>query len=100
MLITAIEPRRKGLSALYLDGVFSEELTPVVSENGLSFTIPGIPANANALLIYKATVNGFAPLAPGSEIENVASIGLNDPITVSATVPAIRNGTGTERFIF
>jgi len=77
-----------GPAALYLDGVISEELTPVVSENGLSFTIPGIPANANALLIYKATVNGFAPLAPGSEIENVASIGLNDPITVSATVPA------------
>ena len=74
-----------GPAALFLDGVFSEELTPVVSENGLLFTIPEIPANANALLLFKATVNGFAPLTPGSE--NVASIGQTDPITVSATVP-------------
>ena len=76
-----------GPAALYLNGVFSEELTPAVQEDGVLFTIPEIPAGANALLLYKATVNGFAPLAPGSEIENAATIGQTDPVTVSATVP-------------
>jgi uncharacterized repeat protein (TIGR01451 family) len=71
---------------LYLDGAFSEELTPVVSETGAAFTIPSIPSGASALLIYKATVNGFAPVTEGSEITNTASIG-TEPVTVSATVP-------------
>lgn len=77
-----------GPAALYIDGVFSAELTPAVQEYGILFTIPEIPAGSNALLVYQATVNGFAPLAPGSEIENTASIGTTDPLTVSATVPA------------
>ena len=76
-----------GPAALYLDGVFSEELTPAVQDGGVLFTIPEIPAGSTALLIYKATVNRFAPLAPGSEIENTASIGAADPLTASATVP-------------
>lgn len=77
-----------GPAALYVDGVFSSALTPTVQENGVLFTIPEIPAGSNALLVYQATVNGFAPLTPGSEIENTASIGTTDPQTVSATVPA------------
>ncbi len=76
-----------GPAALFIDGVFSEELTPTVSEDGVRFTIPSIPASAAALLLYKATVNGFAPLTPGSEITNTASIGQTDPLTVSASVP-------------
>ncbi len=76
-----------GPAALYLDGVFSAELTPAVQEGGVLFTIPEIPAGSNALLLYKATVNGFAPLLSGSEIVNTASIGTTDPLTVSATVP-------------
>jgi uncharacterized repeat protein (TIGR01451 family) len=76
-----------GPAALYIDGVFSTELTPALQENGVLFTIPEIPAGSSALLLYKATVNGFAPLAPGSEIKNVASIGAADPVTVSASVP-------------
>lgn len=76
-----------GPTALYIDGVFSAELTPAVQDNGVLFTIPEIPAGSNALLLYKASVNGFAPLTPGSEIENTASIGANDSLTVSATVP-------------
>ena len=77
-----------GPAALYVDGVFSAELTPAVQDEGVLFTIPSIPAGSNALLLYKATVNSFAQLSPGSEIENTASVGTNDPITVSATVPA------------
>ena len=76
-----------GPAALYIDGAFSAELTPAVQDGGVLFTIPEIPAGSNALLVYQATVNSFAPLAPGSEIENTASIGTTDPLTVSATVP-------------
>ena len=76
-----------GPAVLYIDGVFSSSLTPVVQEGGVLFTIPEIPAGSNALLLYQATVNGSAPLTPGSEIENTASIGMTDPLTVSATVP-------------
>ena len=76
-----------GPAALYIDGAFSAELTPAVQNSGVLFTIPEIPAGSNALLVYQATVNGFAPLAPGSVIENTASIGTTDPLTVSVTVP-------------
>ncbi|MBR0508166.1 MAG: DUF11 domain-containing protein [Clostridia bacterium] len=75
-----------GAAMLYLDGVFSEALSPVVTEAGATFTIPSIPAGASALLIYQAAVNGFAPMTQGSEITNTAEIG-TDPVTVSATVP-------------
>lgn len=77
-----------GNAALYVNGVFSEELTPVEAEPGVQFTIPSIPAGANALLIYQATVNGFAPLAAGSEITNTVSVGDTEPLTASASVPA------------
>jgi uncharacterized repeat protein (TIGR01451 family) len=78
-----------GPAALYLDGVFSEMLTPATEASGVTFTIPSIPAGSNALIVYQARVNGFAPLEDGSEIANTASIetGAGDPITAQATVP-------------
>lgn len=72
-----------GPAALYLDGVFSATLTPVVSETGVTFTIPEIPAGTNALIVYQARVNGFAPLETGSEITNTVTVGDQ---TASATV--------------
>lgn len=76
-----------GPAALYIDGVFSTELTPAPQEDGVLFTIPEIPAGSSALLLYKATVNGFAPLTPGSVIENTATVGETDPVTVTTSVP-------------
>lgn len=76
-----------GHAALYVNGTFSEELTPATVPEGVQFTIPSVPADTDALLVYQATVNGFAPLDAGSEITNTASIGETDPLTVSATVP-------------
>lgn len=76
-----------GHATLYVDGTFSEELTPATVPGGIQFTIPSVPAGADALLVYQATVNAFAPLEAGSEITNTASIGANEPLTVSATVP-------------
>ena len=77
-----------GNATLYVNGTFSEALTPTPVENGIQFTIPSVPAGADALLIYQAGVNGFAPLEAGSEITNTASIEGTEPLTVSATVPA------------
>ena len=76
-----------GNATLFIDGVFSEELTPTPVPEGIRFTIPSVPANANALLIYQATANAYAPLAVGSEITNTATVGETEPLTVSATVP-------------
>ena len=76
-----------GPAELYLNGVFSETLTPVPSDEGVTFTIPALPAGANALLLYKARVNGFAPLAVGSTITNTVSLAAPDALTASAEVP-------------
>ena len=64
--------------------------TPTVTDEN-PFTVTGInvPANSNALIIYEADVNGFAPLASGSVITNEAVIsgaGLTNDITVTETV--------------
>ena len=76
-----------GPAELFIDGVFSETLTPDLSEAGVTFTIPALPAGANALLIYKAQVNEYAPLDAGSEIINTVSVEASEPLTASATVP-------------
>ena len=78
-----------GPAALYIDGVYSAVLTPAVGEGGVTFTIPSLPAGSNALIVFQAQVNGYAPLDEGSEITNTASIqsGTGDPLTASASVP-------------
>ncbi len=76
-----------GPAELFLDGVFSETLTPQLTDAGVVFTIPGIPAGSNALLLYKARVNEYAPLDAGSEITNTVSADACEPLTASATVP-------------
>lgn len=57
----------------YLDGVLQP--TPTVSA-GAPLVISGIslPAGGNAILVYRATVNEFAPLAAGAFITNTATI--------------------------
>lgn len=74
-------------ATLYVNGTFSEELEPQTVPGGVQFTIPSIPADANALLIYQTTANSFAPLSVGSEITNTVSVGEAEPLTASATVP-------------
>lgn len=65
--------------------------TPVVEAND-ALVISGIsvPAGGNAILVYEATVNGRAPLEPGSAITNTASLAggaLCNDTGDSATVP-------------
>lgn len=50
-----------------------------------------VPAGGNALIIYEADSNSFAPLASASTITNTATIdaaGLSTPLTVSETITA------------
>ena len=49
-----------------------------------------VPANGNAVIIYQASANGFAPLEAGSSVTNtVTAVGTGVPaVTASATIPA------------
>ncbi len=56
-------------------------------------TISGIsvPAGGNAIIVYEARVNEFAPLAEGSVITNTATLSSCEVLTDSATVPVREN---------
>ena len=78
-----------GPAELYLDGVFSETLTPTVQDGTVTFTIPELPAGVNAMLLYKVRVNDFAPQAADGSITNtVTAQSAGEPLTASYTVPA------------
>ena len=77
-----------GSILFYINGVL--QAAPAVTA-GPPLTISGIsiPAGGSAVIVYRASVNGFAPTAEGSEIVNTATItggGLSSPTTASATV--------------
>ncbi|MBQ9748186.1 MAG: DUF11 domain-containing protein [Clostridia bacterium] len=76
-------------AALYVDGIFVRELTGTVSDGSVVFAIDALAPGANAVVIYNTVVNGFAPLAEGSEITNtvaVSALGIANPVTASETV--------------
>jgi uncharacterized repeat protein (TIGR01451 family) len=74
----------------YVDGAL--QLAPAVTAgNTLSVTGISVPAGGNAVLVYAADVNTFAPLDAGGLVENTATItgaGITAPITVTETVTA------------
>ena len=77
-----------GSLAYYANGILQTGATAVA---GPPLVITGInvPAGGNAVVIYEARVNEFAPLASGSVIVNEATIsgaGLTTPIEVSDTI--------------
>ncbi len=74
---------------LFINGVL--QTTPAVTD-GPPLTVTGIsiPAGANALILYRAIANEFAPLGDAAAITNTATItggGLTAPITAVASVP-------------
>ena len=79
---------KTGSIRYFVNGVL--QATPTVaSESPLTVTGINVPANSNAIVVYEATANEFAPLASGSTITNEAVIsgsGLTNPITVTETV--------------
>lgn len=74
---------------LFVDGVYAGNITPAVEANRIVFTIPTLAAGSRAQILYKAAVNGNAPLALGSEITNTATVlanGITAPVSDSNTV--------------
>lgn len=74
---------------LFIDGVYVGNITPTVEANRIVFTIPTLAAGSRAQILYKAAVNGNAPLALGSEITNTATVlanGITAPVSDSNTV--------------
>ena len=80
----------EGSVQYYVGGVL--QAAPVATA-GPPLTVSGInvPADSNVAIIYRATVNEFAPLATGSAITNTATVsgaGLNT-VTASETLPVL-----------
>ena len=61
-----------GPAYLYINGVYTSELTPATTAGSLIFTL-SIPAGANAVIIYKAALTSEAPLTSGSTVTNTAT---------------------------
>jgi len=79
----------EGSVRYFSDGVLQP--TPAVtSENPLVITGISVPAGGNVVVVYKATVNSFAPLDVEGTITNSAVIsgGGITPITVESTIAA------------
>lgn len=67
---------------------------------GPPLTISGVtvPAGGNAIIVYSARVNSFAPLGEGSAITNTVTVtggGLSSDITAEATIPAVTEASLT-----
>lgn len=87
---TALVPLtyKDGSIKLFVNGVLQP--TPTVTA-GTSLTVTGIniPASGNAVIVYEADVNQFAPLSAGSTVVNTAIVsgtGITTPVSVSETV--------------
>ena len=79
-----------GSVSYYFNGILQP--TPAVTDaQPLTVTGISVPAGGNALIVYAANVNEFAPLAAGSTVVNTASItgeGLTQPVTATETITA------------
>ncbi len=73
----------------YQNGVL--QAAPAVSgENNLVIEGITVPTGGNAMLIYSATANEFAPPAEGGEIVNTVTVNgsINNPVVASETISA------------
>ncbi len=80
-----------GTVRYFVNGVL--QAAPVVT-SGPPLVISGIsvPAGGNAVIVYAADVNSFAPLAEGAAITNTATVttaGITTPITVTEVITAL-----------
>jgi len=84
-----------GSARLFINGVLQG--APNVTQ-GESLIVSGIniPAGGNAILLYEASINSFAPLSEGSVITNTAEIsgnGITTPIRASFSLPVSAGAT-------
>ena len=79
---------KEGSLVYYINGVL--QTTPVITGTSpLTVTDISIPAGGNAILVYEASANSFAPLNAGSTVTNVVSAtypGISTPVTADETV--------------
>jgi len=76
-------------AALYTDGVFTSRIEGTETLNSVTFRIPSLAPGSNALIVYQASVNEFAPTEPGSTIVNTVNVtapSVTAPITDSNTI--------------
>lgn len=75
----------------YVNGVRGTGTPTITSSAPLTISGVNVPAGGNAMIIYQATVNQYAPLGVGSSITNTATIsgpGITNDIEVSAEIGA------------
>ena len=107
-----------GSVRLFIGGVLQPAPT-VTSASPLTVSGITLPADSDAVLLYSATVNDYAPLGVGESIVNTATVtggGIPTPLTATETivpeegpslritkslepVPVAENGTLTYRFV-
>ena len=78
-----------GSATLFIDGV-PQAAPAVVAGPPLVFSGINLPGNSDAVLIYQATVNGFANPNADGVIDNTVTVsggGLTSEITAAASVP-------------
>ena len=78
-------------AALYINGAYVGPITGMETLNSITFTIPSLAPGANALIVYQAVINEYAPLSQGSSIVNTVTVmapSVGTPITDSNTVTA------------
>jgi uncharacterized repeat protein (TIGR01451 family) len=76
-------------AALYINGVYSAPIQGIETLNSVTFRIPTLAPDANALIVYQVTVNEYAPLAPGSTVTNTVTVtapSITTPITDTNTI--------------
>ncbi len=79
-----------GITNYYVNGALQSD-PGVTAGPPLAITGINVPAGGNALIVYQATPNGFAPLGDTAAIDNTVSVsggGLTAPITGAATLAA------------
>ncbi len=68
-----------GPARLYINGAFVSELKAEETEEGsVFFTIPSLGAGENAMILYQARVNAYAPLDTGAVLTNDSSFMTED----------------------
>lgn len=77
-----------GPAIFFIDGVYGGNATPTVGADGISFGPITLGAGSVAQVIYKATVNGNAPITEGGQITNTvtATASGSAPVSDSNTI--------------
>jgi len=77
-----------GTVRYYVNGVL-QAVPAVTDDPTLTITGINVPAGGNALILYSARTNGFAPLGPGAALNNTATLtgpGVLTPVTADAAI--------------